>query len=1363
MADRYWVTGGTGNWNDTSNWSATSGGASGASVPGSSDAAILNASSGSGTVTLDISPDIQTLTCTGFTGTLAFGTNTISLNSTGTIFTGATTMTVTGTPLIICTNSSSTSRTITTTTVTEANSISFRITGGTGGLTLTSTGVFRDLDFTDGVNPTGFAAAIGNNALTVYGNFKASTGMTRNAGTSTITFAATSGTKTIDLAGVTFDCPFTFNGIGGTFQLVSALTSGSSRTATLTNGTLDLNGFTLTTGLFTTNASNATTLAFGVGNITLSGTGTIFTGSTTCTVTGTPQVIATNSSASSRTISPGIVTEANSISFRVTAGTGTFSISTSNAVRDCDFTDGVNPTGFSGAMASNSATVYGSFKASTGMTRTAGAQGLTFAATSGTKTINTAGVTFDCPFAFNGVGGTFQLQAALTSGSTRACTLTNGTLDLNGYTATFGSVSASNSNVRTFAFGSTGKFVLLNSGVTVWTTATATNLTVTGTNPLIQLTTAATTGTRGVSVGAAGEANAISLDVTAGSDTIGLVTTNGAFKNIVFTGFSGNLQLSNSPNIFGNLTLSTGMTVIPNTTQGFIFAATSGTQQITSNGKTIDYGVTLNGVGGTVSLQDALTLGSTRTLTLTNGTLTTNGYAVTAGSLSSNNANVRALNLGASTVTITATGTVWNITDSTNMTLNAGTSSITTTGSAATMTFNGGGLTYYNVTFGATYYNTAVSGTNTFNNLTLASPAAAGRRSLSFSANQTINGTLTVVGSAANSRPRLQGATGGSTVTAAAVSLTDADFGNIIAAGASAPWSGTRLGDLSKNTNITFATPKTVYWNQPAGGNWSDVAWALTSGGSVGANNFPLPQDTTILDNTGVGASSTIVMDYGWAFQLSTVSLTNALTISWNCFANLTANSMGDFTLSSAITITYTTGALGFNSLGSLATVTTAGVSIPIASINFASLSNTLRLADNFTSTGANFVGFAAGTLDLNGKTLTCVIFDSTFTDLEVRVLAFNGGQINVTGNAATVWAAEDLTNFSYTGTPTVNFTYSGSTGTRTINNGSTAGGTEANAVDFNIVAGGDTVSATAPSVVRNFTVQPAFTGISNTFVGGFVYGNFLLSPSQTLTSTATAVTFAATSGIKTITTNGLATFRSMTFDGVGGTWQLQDALDFGSGRILTLTNGTFDANNYSVTGARVASSNSNVRTLRLGSANWTMAGSTAAGTSIEWDFTNSTNLTITGTGLIVLNGPQVAVFQGGGRSWPGLVLDPLIAGTAERWIYGSNTFGSITGTTLNYSVSFEAGTTQTVNTFNVSGTAGNLVTLKSLTPGTRWNIAKNTGGKVLVSYVSITDSAATPAGYWFAPTSQGNVDGGNNTGWNFASTGQNSGFMLLL
>ena len=96
----------------------------------------------------------------------------------------------------------------------------------------------------------------------------------RTAGTGTLTFAATSGTKTVNTAGVTFDCPFTFNGVGGTFQLASALTSGSSRTCTLTNGTLDLASYTLTTGLFSSTNSNARTLAFGTGKISLAGSAT---------------------------------------------------------------------------------------------------------------------------------------------------------------------------------------------------------------------------------------------------------------------------------------------------------------------------------------------------------------------------------------------------------------------------------------------------------------------------------------------------------------------------------------------------------------------------------------------------------------------------------------------------------------------------------------------------------------------------------------------------------------------------------------------------------------------------------------------------------------------------------------------------------------------------------------------------------------------------------------------------------------------------------------------------------------------------------------------------------------------------------
>lgn len=69
MADRYWV-GGTGSWNDTSHWSTTSGGASGASVPGASDNAILDGSSGGGTVTINVGT-VYNLNASAFTGTLA--------------------------------------------------------------------------------------------------------------------------------------------------------------------------------------------------------------------------------------------------------------------------------------------------------------------------------------------------------------------------------------------------------------------------------------------------------------------------------------------------------------------------------------------------------------------------------------------------------------------------------------------------------------------------------------------------------------------------------------------------------------------------------------------------------------------------------------------------------------------------------------------------------------------------------------------------------------------------------------------------------------------------------------------------------------------------------------------------------------------------------------------------------------------------------------------------------------------------------------------------------------------------------------------------------------------------------------------
>jgi hypothetical protein len=458
MASRFWVTGGTGNWNSTTNWSATTGGASGASVPSTSDTATFNASSGAGTATLDISPTIQTLTCTGFTGTIAFGTNTISLNSTGTIFTGATTMTVTGTPQIICTDSSATGRTINPTAVTEANSISFRINAGTGTLSLGTNGVYRNLDFTDGTNPTGYAGALGGGSITVYGNFKASTGMTQTAVANTITFGATSGTKTITTASVIFDRPFTFNGVGGTFQLQDALTSGSARAVSLTNGTLDLNNYTMTSGSFNSSVATARTLAFGTGKIVLTGNNATICSTNTgtnLTITGSKRVeLAYSGSTGTRTIlgatNATAIEGTNLLDYFITAGTDIVTFSGSRNYGTIDFSNGGTST-FTGTWQSTTATIilFGNLILNSTMVVGSGADFVSMQATSGTKTITSAGQTMDFPFNINGLGGTFACSDALTLGSTREFRLTNGTLQLKASaTSTVGSFTTSGTNQR---------------------------------------------------------------------------------------------------------------------------------------------------------------------------------------------------------------------------------------------------------------------------------------------------------------------------------------------------------------------------------------------------------------------------------------------------------------------------------------------------------------------------------------------------------------------------------------------------------------------------------------------------------------------------------------------------------------------------------------------------------------------------------------------------------------------------------------------------------------------------------------------------------------------------------------------------
>lgn len=81
LAQRFWVSATPSNWNNTANWSASSGGPGGASVPGASDLVTFNAS-GLGNCTLDIAPNVAGITVNGYTGIINI--NGFNLTTTGT-------------------------------------------------------------------------------------------------------------------------------------------------------------------------------------------------------------------------------------------------------------------------------------------------------------------------------------------------------------------------------------------------------------------------------------------------------------------------------------------------------------------------------------------------------------------------------------------------------------------------------------------------------------------------------------------------------------------------------------------------------------------------------------------------------------------------------------------------------------------------------------------------------------------------------------------------------------------------------------------------------------------------------------------------------------------------------------------------------------------------------------------------------------------------------------------------------------------------------------------------------------------------------------------------------------------------------
>jgi hypothetical protein len=249
----------------------------------------------------------------------------------------------------------------------------------------------------------------------------------------------------------------------------------------------------------------------------------------------------------------------------------------------------------------------------------------------------------------------------------------------------------------------------------------------------------------------------------------------------------------------------------------------------------------------------------------------------------------------------------------------------------------------------------------------------------------------------------------------------------------------------------------------------------------------------------------------------------------------------------------------------------------------------------------------------------------------------------------------------------------------------------------------------------------------------------------MTVTPSANSIAFFAPSGTHTVTTNGVFIDKPLSI-GVAGTAAtviLNDDITLGPTRGLGLSSGTFDANNKNLEFGQFPSANSNTRTLKMGSGTWTIRGQ---GGATVWNTSIATNLTVEpATSTVYFASSSAQNIAGGGVT----IYDAVVSGAGTVAVTAMN-FNSFSNTVQPLIVQFGANQTFTFGNFALAGTAGNQVTLRSSSAGSQATLSQ-ASGTVSTSYLTIQDINATGGATWQAYTTDGNVDAGNNDGWDFS------------
>jgi hypothetical protein len=278
-------------------------------------------------------------------------------------------------------------------------------------------------------------------------------------------------------------------------------------------------------------------------------------------------------------------------------------------------------------------------------------------------------------------------------------------------------------------------------------------------------------------------------------------------------------------------------------------------------------------------------------------------------------------------------------------------------------------------------------------------------------------------------------------------------------------------------------------------------------------------------------------------------------------------------------------------------------------------------------------------------------------------------------------------------------------------------------------------------------------------------YGDYTLGSGVTTSGTSTQ-DFAGR-GTQTFTSAGKTISFLMTISKISSTFILGDALTLNTAagtRTIILNVGTFDANDYSLTCSGFLSSNGSTRTITMGSGLWTLAGAGTTAATRVWDTDNTTNLTFNkDTADILLSNTTTTArnFFGGGLSYNKLTIGGA-TGTSVTTIAGTNSFTELASTkTVAHTIRFSSDQ-GAIDTWSVTGTSGNVVTVDSSVAGTRRTFSLTNSTEGTVDFMDVKDIGVVEPNRFFV--GDNSTDSGNNLNVIFSSAPvAATGNMLML